>query len=180
MVKTLTVGPVDAPARTTPEQAFEAVFGPETLHVVHGPSVRVSPWDDAGRRTVRFGIDVHAVPAEIRRFFCGNHLRVTTRQQLRKAPDQWTVKNSMKMHFLGAELFKVSPQFVLAIGSDGAVRFTGTVKHRALLPPPLKGLAEGVMAEHSRRELERYAVAARAAMARARTVPIVPVSVAEV
>jgi hypothetical protein len=170
-MKLVRVGPVWE--RCGIDRAFAAVFGEATLRRVHGPSLRAEPW--AGdRRTLRFDVEVSGIPAEIRRFFCGSRMRVRARQTLTK--DQtaegavtWTVRSAMRMHFLGAELFSVKPVFRLVADAQGreGVEFSGSVEHRARLPPPLKGLAEELMARHTEQELARYTVEARAAFAAA-------------
>lgn len=160
-MKALEVGPVRE--RCGLAQAFEAVFGEATLREVHGASLRAGAWAADGRRTLRFDVAVDGIPPEIRRFFCGRRMRVTTRQAVRRAADEWTVANSLKMHFLGAELFSIRPRFTLR-ACGPTVELSGTVEHRARLPPPLGALAEELMARHSRREVDRFALAARRAL----------------
>lgn len=147
------------------EGALEAVFGVDVLRRVHGPSLRgEGPFDARGKRAFKFAVDVSAVPAPIRRFFCGKRMRITTRQTLaKKAPDDWTITNALKMHFLGAELFKIRPQFWLREGTDGTVSLGGRVQHDARLPPPLCHIAEDFMALHTARELHRFAAHPREA-----------------
>lgn len=165
-MRVVDVPPTVVPGARDLEHALRVVFGPATLRRVHGPDVVVG--DFAGnRRAFDFFVDVGAVPAAIRRFFCGTRMRVTTRQTLcKKAPAAWTVVNKLKMHFVGAELFGIRPRFVLARDpSDGAVRLGGRVEHYALLPPPLNGIAEAFMAATTREQLDAYADAVRSASA---------------
>lgn len=140
--------------------ALHAVFGPHMLRKVHGPATKVGMFDERGRRTFKFRVKVEGVPPPIRRFFCGSELKITTRQQLDTADDnKWTVTNRMKLHFLGAEFFKLRPTFWLERdpAEPGAVFLGGTVRHDAVLPPPLNGIAENFMMLRSRVELMQFA-----------------------
>lgn len=138
--------------------ALNAVFGPAMLRRMHGPAVRVGAFDDRGHRTFKFVVPVDQVPAPIRTFFCGSQLGVTTRQALRKGVRAWTVTNSLKLHFVGSELFKIRPTFWLERDpADGTIALSGCVRHDAVLPPPLCHIAEGFMALNSQRELLHFA-----------------------
>lgn len=141
----------------TLDAAVEAVFGADTLRKVHGDGLRADPFVD-GQRTFRFDVDVSAVPAPLRVFFSGSKLGVTTRQTLTKRDDHWRVTNQLKMHFVGAELFRIRPCFDLTRNAaDGTVSIGGAVRHDASLPRPFSGIAERFMAGHSERELRRFA-----------------------
>jgi hypothetical protein len=138
-------------------QGFERVFGSETLERMHGSSVRTSKWRD-DKRKVRFTISVDHVPKEVRMFFCGNKLRITTEQhrQVNEAERRIVVTNRMRMHFLGAELFSVKPMFMLHC-QGGDTYVSGSVRHHAVLPPPLDMVVESFMAQHSKKQLEHFA-----------------------
>lgn len=116
--------------------AFDRAFGEDALRRAHGDSLQVSSWS-ACERVYGFEIDVHAVPAEVRRVFCGDRLR---------------------MHFVGRELFVVRPRFSLACAPDG-VLLTAEVEQHALLPPPLCNIVEAFMDASSRSQLERFRAA---------------------
>jgi hypothetical protein len=138
------------------DDAFQAVFGSDTLSKVHGPSLKFTEWVD-NQRTVKFSVDVDNIPLEVRRFFCGKRLRVTSKQNKIKGDKYLEVHNRMKMHFLGSELFVIRPVFKLTYNeASGTTEVTGCVKHIARLPPPLNRIAEAFMMEHSRRELEKF------------------------
>lgn len=143
------------------EAALQAVFGPPMLRTVHGPATTAGPFDDKGKRAFKFWINVDRVPLPIRRFFCGTQLAVTTRQSLHRTPAKYTVTNRMKLHFVGAELFTLKPTFWLQQAEDG-VSLGGCVRHSAILPPPLNGIAEDFMMLNSRRELLHFAACLRA------------------
>lgn len=141
------------------EGALHAVFGPQMLRKMHGPATKVGHFDDRGDRRFKFRVKVDGVPPPIRRFFCGKELGITTRQHLDKTDDRWTVTNKMKLHFVGAEFFKLRPAFWLERdpAEPGAVFLGGTVRHDAVLPPPLNGIAENFMMLRSRVELMQFA-----------------------
>jgi hypothetical protein len=147
----------------TLSNAMHVVFGLPTLTMAHGPSLKLSSWqrDEASgtaRRTVRYTMDVSAVPPPVRRFFCGKQLRITSRQTLTETPCEAVVSNKVRMHFLGAELFHVKPKFVVSV-ENGTAYLSGRVEHHAFLPPPLSHVVEDFMALHSRLELKKYAQA---------------------
>lgn len=141
--------------------ALHAVFGADVLRRVHGADTVVPPFGADGRRAFDFHIGVASVPRALRPFFWGSRLRVSTRQELRREPYEYSVTNCVKMHFVGSELFRVQPTFQLRRDRRGGVTLRGAVRHTALLPWPLKGLAERFMAAHSERELLAYADALR-------------------
>lgn len=138
--------------------SFDVVFGAHALQTMHGDSVRYGEWNNDKRR-VGFAVPVN-LPSEFKRFFCGDKLRITTHQERHWHPDgdRVDVKNRMRMHFVGAELFSVRPSFSLTQHPDGT-HISCRVEHRARLPPPLNMLAEATMADHTRRELEKFEVA---------------------
>lgn len=143
--------------------ALRAVFGPDMLRRVHGASTKVGDFVD-GKRSFKFAVSVDSVPPPIRKFFCGSELRVTTRQTLDQTTDpaKWTVTNKMKLHFVGSELFKLRPTFWLERDpDDGHVYLGGTVRHDAVLPPPLDGIAENFMMLNTRKELVHFATCLR-------------------
>lgn len=140
------------------QSALHAVFGPDMLRRVHGSGTRVGEFE-GGKRAFKFVVAVDNVPAPIRRFFCGSSLRITTKQTLDQSdPAKWVVTNRLKLHFVGAEFFKLRPTFWLEQDEDGGVSLGGTVRHDAVLPPPLNGIAEGFMMLNSQKELQHFAL----------------------
>lgn len=136
------------------DEAFHKVFGEPTLQKVHGPTLKVSDWKNKQRK-VQFSLEVRQIPPEIRRFFCGDRFRITTRQTRIDMPAQIDVKNKIRMHFVGAEFFCVKPCFRLQ--QHGCQTYiSGRVEHHAILPPPLNIIAETFMAEQSKREMEHF------------------------
>lgn len=144
--------------RVSMDAALDSVFGPAMLRRVHGPSLRVGDFNHKNQRVFKFKIDVSCVPPPIRRFFCGNELNITTRQTLdKKTQREWSVTNKLKLHFVGAEFFKIRPSFYLKQDEDGTVSLGGQVRHDAVLPPPLNGIAEDFMALNSAKEIRHFA-----------------------
>ena len=159
-MKNVVLPTVPLRGHTSMDGAMRAVFGPAVLRKVHGPSLKgaYESFDANGKRRFQFRVAVDQVPPPIRRFFCGSDLRITTQQTLAKEEAKWTVSNKMKLHFVGAEFFKLRPQFWLEQDQEtGAVSLGGNVRHDAVLPPPLNSIAEGFMALNTRRELIRFA-----------------------
>lgn len=139
------------------DAALDRVFGTDTLRKVHGDDVKVSPFDSKGKRAFEFKIDVTNIPPAVRVFFCKPHLLIRTNQTLsKKTPQRWEITNKLKMHFVGAELFKIRPQFWLS-EQDGEVCLGGKVRHDAVLPPPMSGICENFMALNTRMQLTKFA-----------------------
>ena len=140
--------------------AIRRALGDAVLRCVHGPNMTVTPWSPAGsraaRRTVSFSMAVEKVPAPVRRFFCGDRMRVTSRQHLTRsaAPDTATVRHELELHFVGARFFRVQPVFTLRKVGDDATTLEARVQNHARFPPPLNGIAERFMAANSQRELD--------------------------
>lgn len=134
------------------EKTFESVFCKETLVRIHGPSVKVSNWRGNSRK-VSFAVPVTNIPKEIRRFFCGDKLRVTANQTKEAADAGIRVTNRLRLHFFGAELFKIRAIFNLTQEACGTY-IHGHVEHWAYLPPPAKAVAEAFMVNSSQREMD--------------------------
>lgn len=156
-MRVLDVPPLRLRADTL-QGALEAVFSQRVLRRVHGDDLVAPPFKN-DERAFTFGVDVSGVPRPLRCFFRGSRVHVTTRQEVRRDQRRRlvTVTNYIKMHFVGAELFRVQPAFELGNDGGGGITLGGRVRHTALLPWPLKGVAERFMCTHSERELRRYA-----------------------
>lgn len=139
------------------DTALHRVFGEDTLRRMHGSSLKGGGAFREGRRSFSFKVAVDQVPTPIRRFFCGDQLRVTTRQTLQLKEDEYVVVNKLKLHFVGSEFFSIKPSFCLTKEQDGGVTLGGAVRHDAVLPPPLNGIAEEFMAMNTERELRALA-----------------------
>lgn len=159
-MRVLVLPPVRVKRRSL-DSAFDAVFGVGMLRRMHGADTQVGPFAKNQRR-FSFKVAVPEVPAPIRRFFCGTDLKVTTRQHLGISHTRWQVTNKIKLHFVGSEFFKLRPVFWLEhrpAGEDGepeGVFLGGSVRHDAVLPPPLNGIAEAFMMAGSEQELRRF------------------------
>jgi len=139
----------------TPEEAFHRAFGEDALRERHGDTFRVATWSP-NERVYGFEIDVRAVPSEVRRVFCGDRLRITCRQRVDATPAGGVrVRDKLRMHFVGRELFVVRPRFSFARDPGGAVHLTAEVEQHAMLPPPLCQIVEAFMDASSRAQLER-------------------------
>ena len=141
-------------------QAFDRVFGAETLEFLYGGDVRVGQWSpshDAAKRTRRIqgGMHIEGAPAEVVRFLAGGRrLRATTRQDVVvHDADAIDVTHRVRMHFLGAELVRVKPSFRLRAQTGGPPLLDAEVRVAALFPPPIGGVIEGFMEHFARRQL---------------------------
>lgn len=136
-------------------QAFDLLFSIEMLKNIHGNSVKVSEWKN-DERIIKFSINIDTIPYEVRVFFCGDQLRITTRQRRYKETEKrWIIENKMRMHFMFAELFQVHPTFILET-IDGITYLQVRVEHHAILPTPLNHVVETFMASQTERELNEY------------------------
>lgn len=143
-------------------EAIQVAFGLPTLTIAHGPTLKVTSWRSDKRhetiqhRQIRYSMPVGQIPPAIRKFFCGEQLRITSRQHMDTQASTVNVHNKIRMHFLGAEMFHVKPSFQLRKADDGDIYLSGRVEHHAILPPPLCHIAESFMALNSERELKKY------------------------
>lgn len=153
-MKEVIIDPQPLGKLTLPE-AFDFLFSTEKLKNFHGKNTYISPWKD-DKRTIRFQMDVDAVPQEVRVFFCGEKLRITTTQNVEREKTRWTVSNRVRLHFVGAELFDVRPTFCLETDKNDITNLSCKVQHRARLPIPLNGIVERFMASQTLRELNEY------------------------
>lgn len=140
------------------QAALDAAFGPAIMRKVHGPSLVMGDFDAKGKRPFTFKLDVTSVPPPIRRFFCSSELDISVRQTLNKlSPTDWQLSNKLRMHCVAAELFKIRPVFSLREDRLGRVTLSARVRHDAVLPPPLNGIAEQFMMTNSQKELRHFA-----------------------
>ena len=144
------------------ETAFEHIFGEGMLRVLYGADVSIGAWttaSDASRtRTIKGKVDVDGAPEEIMRVLGGSKLRASTIQTVRdtsKNSDQSIqVQNKVRMHFLGAELVRVRPQFLIRkSASDRQPVFQADVKLDAFFPPPVNMIVESFMATFARKQI---------------------------
>jgi len=164
-MKILRIPEVRLTSRTL-DDALDAVFGIDTLTKVHGPTLdtttmttssTIDSFSDDGRRKFSFVVETSGIPGAIKKFVCGDDVKVTTTQTLsKKVPTKWSVTNVLKTKFLGSELFQVRPVFWLQQDRHGTVTLGGTIRHDAILPPPLNDIAETFMMQLSERELRRF------------------------
>ena len=138
------------------EKAFDIVFGDETLKKVHGDSFHASVWDNDSRK-ISFSIPIDNIPNELKRFFCGDRMKLTNTQKKIFEPNTINIINRLKLHFIGAELFGVKPTFCLEYDENTKFSYiSGRVEHRARLPVPLNIITETFMANNSKRELQFF------------------------
>ena len=169
-MKILKIPEVRLTSRTL-DDALDAVFGIDTLSRVHGPTLDTSSmtgsstvgsstagsFSEDGRRKFSFVVETSGIPGAIKKFVCGDDVKVTTMQTLsKKVPTKWSVTNVLKTKFLGSELFQVRPVFWLQQDRHGSVTLGGTIRHDAILPPPLNDIAETFMMQLSEREVRRF------------------------
>lgn len=137
--------------------AFDVAFGESMLRRIHGPDYRASPWVK-DKRKVEYHVDVDAVPKEMRKFFCGDRLKITTtqhRKQQQQDGNLVEVKNRMKLHCVAAEFVRVKPTFTLQ-QQGGQVLFSARIEHHAILPPPLCGIVEHFMSTNTQKHIDHY------------------------
>ena len=140
------------------ESAVDILMGPDTLRTIHQDlTMRIENWRDDDTRIYEFFVDIpENIPKPIRNFFNEDRVRVTTKQKRQLFENEIVIDNRLKMHFVGAELFKIKPRFVFTRDArTGAVNLSGNVSHSAVLPPPFNVIAENFMTACSKRELER-------------------------
>ena len=135
-------------------EAFDTVFGSETLKKTHGDTLVASPWQD-NKRTTSFEVSVEGIPWALRHVFHGHGLPVTVSQALDPKENSWKVSNDIAMHFVGARLFKITSWFEIHRESNRAY-LTGSVSVSAKLPLPLNRIAERFMLSRCKKEIDAY------------------------
>jgi hypothetical protein len=139
--------------------AFDHVFGQSTLTAVHGDTLKCSAWN-LDRRRFSFVMGIADLPSCLSRFVAARKtMRMTVHQHRDFAPCESvvTMRSKVKMHFLGAELFRIKPTFVLRqVPGECAYAISGRTEVNVLLPHPLKGIAESFLVNRSTEELKRY------------------------
>lgn len=134
--------------------AFDVVFGTETLKKTHGDTLKASPWQD-NKRTTNFDVKVEAIPWTLRHLFCGHGLPVTVVQTLDAKENSWKVSNEITMHFVGSRFFKITSWF--EIHKEGHNSYlTGALTCNAKLLPPLNRIAESFMLSQCKKEIDTY------------------------
>jgi hypothetical protein len=135
-MKLLELYPLDI-GNITHEAAYEHIFGEAMLRKFHGANFKLKHINSTNR-IIKFEVHVDNIPTELKRFFCGKNLRVTTKQNLncQDQPNIWKITSKVRMHFLGAEFFKV--------------------EHHAILPPPLNTIAEHFMHQQTQKEMNQF------------------------
>jgi len=137
--------------------AFYKVFSPDTLRKIHGEDMTITDWNEKRERTFRFYVETPGIPNEVKQFFCGSRLKITTKQSYTHQPTRVVVKNKVKLHVLGAELVSVRPTFTLDhFPEEKTTTLSVRIEHRARFPPPLNGIIENFMTETSKRAFQTF------------------------
>lgn len=151
--------PFTVAGAATLAEAMDRVFGDGAMRRLHGSTLTHTPWTPAGHmrmeRSLRFEIEMKGVPHEVRRFICGDRLRISARQRASYEARAVNIDNKMRMHFVGRELFIVRPRYRLQETPTG-VDMHAEVENHAMLPPPLCHVIEGFMDASAREQLERF------------------------
>ena len=141
------------------DRALELALGADTLRAVHGPSLRLQRPDfDPHTCDRSFDFEV-AIPRMLRPVMGGKRaVRVGVTQTLIKSPGKWVVHGNL--HFPGSALVDIRPTFVLwnalgERGERGGTVLDAAVRHRVLLPPPLRGMAEAYLSRRSTEEFRK-------------------------
>ena len=154
-MKIVKVDPINIGAITY-EEAYKKLFNENILEKNHGSSFKILNFcESKDYRKFSFEIQIHNVPMELKRFICGKNLKITTRQYLDKSPERWTISNRIKMHFIGAEFFKIKPFFYLE-QKNNQLFFSAKVENHAIFPPGLSHIAEHFMCLQTEKELANF------------------------
>lgn len=151
-MKIVKAGPINI-GPITYEQAYHKLFNENNLEKQHGKIIDFR--DTKEYRKFSFEIQVNNIPAELKSFICGKNLKVTTRQYIEKYPERWTISNKIKMHFLGAEFFKVKPFFYLEQKND-QIFFSAKIENHAIFLPGLSHIAEHFMCLQAEKEIQNF------------------------
>lgn len=147
------------------DSAFQVAFDKMTLEEAHEGPVETTPWvpgnsEHVKERRMKVTSPLPAgFPDVLRKFLGGrNDIRATVRQVATMAPDanSCTVKNKTRFHILGSKLLRFGSSFELHRTDPGDIYMSAHVRVQALLPPPFKAIAESLVIETSKRNLEAY------------------------
>ena len=145
------------------QEAFQVAFDKKTLEVAHEGPIDATDWvigNNVRERRMKVTSPLPpGFPDLLRKFLGGrNDIRATVRQVATMATDetQCTVKNKTRFHILGAKLLRFGSSFELYRTEPGEIYMSAHVRVRALLPPPFKALAESLVIETSRRNIDAY------------------------
>lgn len=137
------------------EKTFEVVFSDDTIRETHGDTLVTTPWED-GKRVAEYIVNIDSIPWGLKHIFGSQSIKVTVIQTLTKEQETWKVDNNIKMHFLGARLFKIESHFSLTERDDKHIYLSGAVICNAVLLPPLNRIAESYMISQCIREVDKY------------------------
>ena len=152
-MKLLELEPLDL-GNISHETAYEHIFGEAMLRKFHGDNFKLKLINNTNR-IIKFEVHLDNTPAELKRFFCGKNLRVTTKQTINRQ-ENWTITSKVRMHFLGAEFFRVKPVFILEKKENSHIYFSAKIEHHAILPPPLNIIAEHFMHQQTQKEMNQF------------------------
>ena len=140
--------------QVTMRDAFDVVFGTETLKKIHGDTLKASPWQD-NKRTTNFDVKIEGIPWALRHLFCGHGIPITIIQTLTPKENSWKVNNDINMHFVGARFFKITSWFEIHKETNHTY-LTGCLSCNAKLLPPLNRIAESFMLSQCKKEIDAY------------------------
>lgn len=154
-MKIVEISPIDI-GKINYEEAYHKLFNENILEKKHGPSLKILDFSESkDYKKFSFVIQTNNIPTELKRFICGQNLKITTRQYIQKCPERWTITNKIKMHFICSEFFKVKPFFYLEQKNDHMF-FSAKVENHAIFPPGLSNIAEHFMSLHVEKELSNF------------------------
>lgn len=156
------------------DHVVDAAYSEATVRQVYGADARIGAWSGRGVRRVHLQlVKPEGAPLGAQQDRSTLVSATLTQRVVRNLPESarsrrlHEVHGSIRLHMLGAELFRIRPRTVVTVGDDGVgAQLRTSVEIHAVLPPPLCGLLEDMMARRATEELGRYADAITHALAR--------------
>jgi hypothetical protein len=148
----------------TYSDAFRIAFDQKTLEVAHQGPVVVTDWKEssggAQERRLRIKSPIPLGFPDLLRKFLGdkNEICASVKQVATMVHDnKCTIVNRTRfVNIVGSKLLRLGSSFELSRTDAEDVTLSAHVRVRALLPPPFKAIAEDLVIETSRRNLDAY------------------------
>ena len=146
-------------------EAFELLFGKNTVTEVHGPSLTITDWspNKAKRiaRTLKFIMDTNELPPEVKGLVSEKKVVAKIKQEILLRTDhKITIKGKFRIDVFGlSKMLKINNVMTIEkenINNVDVVSVSGKIEYNAFLLPYLNDIAENYMAIKIHNELSLY------------------------
>jgi len=135
----------------TMKEAFELIFGENTLRKVHGVSLMITPWQN-NKRKLDFYLQIDTIPKILKDMFCASGFHITCNQTL--SQDN-IINNDIILHCIGSNLIRIISSFHLQEITN-KIYLSGNLKIYSNLFTPIDSLIESFIFEQCKKEIDNY------------------------